>query len=169
MNWEAIGAVGEILAAVTVIATIFYLAVQVRHVQTETVSARMARRTDGRRELNILLLDHSELVVKSNAEENLSNVELFELSQIYESHEQHYFHSYNEADQMGLSNSWVSAWLFARFLKANLGFCKLFQERKTESRPGGRYAEFAAEADSFLNSDLSFDHIPTSLGGNGEK
>ncbi len=63
MNWEAISAVGEILGAVTVIATIFYLAVQVKHVQAETVSARMARRTDGRRELNKLLLDHSTLVV----------------------------------------------------------------------------------------------------------
>ena len=31
MNWEAIGAVGEILGALVVVATIFYLAVQVRH------------------------------------------------------------------------------------------------------------------------------------------
>lgn len=31
MNWEAIGALGEILGALVVVVTIFYLAVQVRH------------------------------------------------------------------------------------------------------------------------------------------
>jgi hypothetical protein len=31
MNWEAIGAVGEILGAIAVIGTLIYLAVQVRH------------------------------------------------------------------------------------------------------------------------------------------
>ena len=30
MNWEAIGALGEVLGAVTVVATIFYLARQIR-------------------------------------------------------------------------------------------------------------------------------------------
>jgi hypothetical protein len=31
MNWEAIGAVGEILGAIAVVTTLFYLAVQIRH------------------------------------------------------------------------------------------------------------------------------------------
>jgi len=31
MNWEAVGAIGEILGAVVVVATIFYLAIQIRH------------------------------------------------------------------------------------------------------------------------------------------
>lgn len=31
MNWEAIGALGEILAAITVVVTLVYLAIQVRH------------------------------------------------------------------------------------------------------------------------------------------
>ncbi len=30
MNWEAIGAIGEILSAITVIASIFYLSIQIR-------------------------------------------------------------------------------------------------------------------------------------------
>lgn len=37
MNWEAIGAVGEIVGALAVVVTLFYLAQQVRH------STRMAR------------------------------------------------------------------------------------------------------------------------------
>ena len=31
MNWEAIGAVGEIVGAITVFATLIYLAIQIKH------------------------------------------------------------------------------------------------------------------------------------------
>ena len=31
MNWDAIGAIGEILGALAVVATLFYLAIQIRH------------------------------------------------------------------------------------------------------------------------------------------
>ena len=41
MNWEAVGAVGEILGAGTVVATLFYLARQVKHA---TAVARAASR-----------------------------------------------------------------------------------------------------------------------------
>ena len=39
MNWEAIGAVGEILGAASVVATLFYVAVQVRHATSVARSA----------------------------------------------------------------------------------------------------------------------------------
>ena len=39
MNWEAVGAVGEILGAATVVATLFYLARQVRHATSVARSA----------------------------------------------------------------------------------------------------------------------------------
>ena len=42
MNWEAIGAIAEMLGAVTVIASIFYLALQVKHANyVRWVLARM--------------------------------------------------------------------------------------------------------------------------------
>jgi hypothetical protein len=41
LNWEAVGAVGEMLAAATVVATLFYLARQVKHA---TAVARSAAR-----------------------------------------------------------------------------------------------------------------------------
>ena len=37
MNWEAIGAVGEVLGSIAVLATLVYLAVQVRHARSEYV------------------------------------------------------------------------------------------------------------------------------------
>lgn len=49
MNWEAIGAVGEVVGAIAVVATLFFLAVQIRHgrrVQQETNSVSSAAAVD---------------------------------------------------------------------------------------------------------------------------
>jgi hypothetical protein len=43
MNWEAIGAVGEILGAIAVVATLIYLAIQIRH---STAQARASMTKD---------------------------------------------------------------------------------------------------------------------------
>jgi len=42
MNWEAIGAVGEILGAAAVVATLIYLAIQIRH-STDQARAGMTK------------------------------------------------------------------------------------------------------------------------------
>ncbi len=39
MNWEAIGAIGEILGALAVVLTLGYLAVQVRHTRLAAADA----------------------------------------------------------------------------------------------------------------------------------
>ena len=39
MNWEAVGAVGEVVAAITVLITLIYLSLQVRSVKEQTSSA----------------------------------------------------------------------------------------------------------------------------------
>ena len=38
MNWEAIGAIGEIVGAIAVVATLFYLAIQIRYASREAQS-----------------------------------------------------------------------------------------------------------------------------------
>jgi len=43
MNWEAIGAIGEVVGAISVVATLAYLAVQIR--RTDTTSRAQARQT----------------------------------------------------------------------------------------------------------------------------
>ena len=49
-NWEAIGAIGEILGAIAVVATLAYLAVQIRESRTATAAdiyqTRAATRAD---------------------------------------------------------------------------------------------------------------------------
>ena len=43
MNWEAVGAIGEILGAVVVVATIFYLATQIRQSNSSNKAVAAAR------------------------------------------------------------------------------------------------------------------------------
>ena len=51
MNWEAIGAVGEILGAAAVVATLAYLAIQVRHAKDTAADVNRLSRAVGVREL----------------------------------------------------------------------------------------------------------------------
>ncbi len=61
MNWEAIGAVGEVLGAVGVIVTLAYLAVQIR-ANTRTMSAESRRAVrQSSREVNLRIAASSEL------------------------------------------------------------------------------------------------------------
>ena len=53
MNWEAIGATGEILGALAVVATLVYLATQVRYAKTAATDANRLARTTGVREMMI--------------------------------------------------------------------------------------------------------------------
>ena len=47
MNWDAIGAIGEILGAIAVVATLFYLAVQIRYARIATVDRNRESRVNG--------------------------------------------------------------------------------------------------------------------------
>ena len=51
MNWEAIGAVGELLGAAAVVFTLGYLAVQVRHAKTATADQSRLYRANAVQEL----------------------------------------------------------------------------------------------------------------------
>ena len=47
MNWEAIGAIGEILGATVVFITLVYLAIQVKHAKVSAADANRLARTRG--------------------------------------------------------------------------------------------------------------------------
>lgn len=80
MNWDAIGAIGEIVGAVAVVATLGYLAAQTR------LSNRLARantilqlQAENRAHRNALSHDEdlARIVMKAIAGEELTNLELF--------------------------------------------------------------------------------------------
>jgi len=53
MNWEALGAIGEVLGATAVFVTLAYLTVQVRHARREAVRNVSQSRTDAARDFNL--------------------------------------------------------------------------------------------------------------------
>jgi hypothetical protein len=52
VNWEAIGAIGEILGALAVVLTLGYLAVQIRHTRLAAADTSRQARADGVREIS---------------------------------------------------------------------------------------------------------------------
>ena len=57
MNWDAIGAIGEIVGAIAVVATLFYLAVQIKHGVKIAESDAFERATKNFAETQSQLLD----------------------------------------------------------------------------------------------------------------
>ncbi len=84
MNWEAIGAVGEILGAIAVFASLFYLAIQIRGntrqakaAMVQSISAELAKGTDASSQNP----EFAALMLKAISGEELSHVEHFRIQQ----------------------------------------------------------------------------------------
>ncbi len=61
MNWDAIGAIGEILGAIAVIGTLAYLSTQVKHARTATVDQNRLTRATAIREVILTMSTNEEL------------------------------------------------------------------------------------------------------------
>jgi hypothetical protein len=68
VNWEAIGAVGELLGSAAVFVTLGYLAIQVRHARAEASRALSQGRMEANRELISLDLEEQNLAARLKAE-----------------------------------------------------------------------------------------------------
>ena len=78
MNWEAIGALGEVLGAVAVIATLLYLAVQTRHARVAVETASTLGTIEGHSRFRQALITHPELtdlLAKANSGTDLTEGE----------------------------------------------------------------------------------------------
>jgi hypothetical protein len=86
VNWEAIGAVGEIIGALAVIATLGYLAVQIRENARSTTTSIYESAMDGYIELNRVMLeaDIGAVYFKSLKDpESLSEFEQFRFNNLH--------------------------------------------------------------------------------------
>ncbi len=68
MNWDAIGAVGELLGSLAVFVTLGYLAIQVRHARAEASRALSQGRMEANRALLSLDLEEQNLAARLTAE-----------------------------------------------------------------------------------------------------
>ena len=60
MNWDAIGAIGEIVGAIAVVATLAYLATQIRYARLAASDASRQARADGVREMELTYINNIE-------------------------------------------------------------------------------------------------------------
>ena len=105
MNWDAIGAVGEILGAVAVVATLVYLARQVNYARTEAADANRLSRANGLRDWNLALMTNNEL-----------------RDSITKSHRmQPYFQAFAEELEIGADDAARSEWSNAYFFWVHWG------------------------------------------------
>ncbi|MDA0790268.1 MAG: hypothetical protein O2780_12525 [Proteobacteria bacterium] len=61
VNWEAIGAIGEILGAIAVVLTLGYLALQVRFAKASAADANRLTRATGVRDMGMAMAVHDEM------------------------------------------------------------------------------------------------------------
>ena len=60
MNWEAVGAIGEIVGAIAVIATLAYLATQIRYARLAASDSSRQHRAQGIMDMELTYLNNSE-------------------------------------------------------------------------------------------------------------
>ncbi len=57
MNWDALGAIAEMLSAIVILTTVLYLAIQIKYARVMASDTSRANRVEGIRELNGKLID----------------------------------------------------------------------------------------------------------------
>ncbi len=76
MNWDAIGAISELLGSIAVFVTLGYLAIQIRQARSETRRALSQGRMEANRALLELHLDERHLAARLKAEAALGDAPL---------------------------------------------------------------------------------------------
>ncbi len=97
MNWDAIGAIGEILGAAAVVITLIYLSVQLRAARLAADVNLVDRSRDNDFECNRLLLDHAELWVRANSGVELSADDNLRVDRIVRMLSSDSFHAYRRS------------------------------------------------------------------------
>ncbi len=143
LNWDAIGAIGEVLGAATVFATLAYLAVQIRQ-NTHSISTSIYESAmSGFNEVNRFICDNAELSSifrRGNVDpESLDEEELFRFNLITRNYTNHIYKLYRLYEQGAFpEREWKNVVLeaiqlfempgMARFKESNRYFADLWEE-----------------------------------------
>lgn len=83
MSWDAAGAIGEITGAIAVVATLFYLAKQIRSQTDEARLSALHQMATGFREASIAFTSNDMAELLAKATESIDNLSEAELIRIY--------------------------------------------------------------------------------------
>ena len=116
MNWDAIGAVGEIIGAAAVVVTLAYLALQVRASTKESEANHLSVNAGQNAEVRSRFLEHADVWMKGNAGDELSAAERFIFQELLALKSQQHFLNFNRAIVQNTGREWVEVMLMAAFL-----------------------------------------------------
>jgi len=95
MNWDAIGAVGEMIGSLAVVATLVYLAVQIRASAVESEATQSSAAAGLIGEVRSRFMEHADVWVKGNAGGELSASERFVFDELVSLKGGHHFFFFN--------------------------------------------------------------------------
>jgi hypothetical protein len=150
MNWEAIGAVGESVGAVAVLATLAYFAVQIRSLKADSLSASIGQNEQSERDLHHLYIEHQDLIRRATDAGSLSDDERFIFNEIFLSTWVFHFYSFARASANGRDPT-PPAESLVRYLKRYPGFRTNFESEEFRNILGKKHKDFLELVDSIYS------------------
>lgn len=147
MNWQAIGAIGEILGAIAVVLTLIYLALQFRGMKAQINNDALGQVQAADHNLVLMMLENAELMSKANGDPELSAVERYKLQQILDAHVSRRFHHYLQTVVVQ-ANAKVPPRTLADTLRSNPALLEIWKEQERSKDRVVR--EFQESVDDFL-------------------
>jgi len=149
LNWDAIGAVGELVGAIAVVATLIYFSSQIRSMQSSEVSNVLDRIVSNELEILKMERESSALIVRGNRGETLTDEERLELWKIVQAHNSLGFHGHRRA-VMTKRGTAVRAREFARVLVSNPIYLTIWTERSQRVSEVPEVAEWISTVGTFV-------------------
>ena len=126
MNWDAVGAIGEIVGALAVLLTLFYLSIQIRQNIKLARSQIREQRTISSQEVMYQHAAHGDLVAKAAGGETLTEGEKVTMNMLsralfrsYEAYLHHYLNGlFDEGEWQGMKQNIRTSFQSGRYVKA---------------------------------------------------
>ena len=127
MNWQAMGAIGEIFGGVAVLATLVYLTIQIRSIRQSYISDVLDSVVDAEIQIHKMQLENADLIQRGNDCEELQPSEWYKIDQIFQCHVSFAFHGHVKEKFAGGKNR-VRARELARVLINNPAYMRCWRQ-----------------------------------------
>jgi len=155
VNWEALGAIGEVVGAIAVLGTLVYIAIQIKRTQNVAI----AQAADNSQQITLQQsnqwLEHIDVILKANSDEILSDKEHAIIQELMQTRRYMAFLLYTRMKSLNNSQHMIAS-NFAGFLLANPGAQKWWQENEGMRRKRGFAlnpirSEFSQDVEAYIS------------------
>ena len=150
LNWDAIGAIGELIGALTVVGTLIYFSIQIRSLSTDAYANSINQIQQGEKDLREKYIEHEEIIRKANEGESLSDGEAFILNEVFLSAWAFHHFASVRASIYG-RDTIIPAQNFARMLRKYPGFVPIYESASFRNDMGIYPKEFLRATDEAVS------------------